>query len=113
VDMLSVAQEKTQVPRDALQEIRARVFSAEQAPPTKADVLKHMRQHDPSAFKPAPKEKSEALPEDIRKALLLSERLRVLLTQELDMPEHIGQLAEQLARALKTIGLQHTGAGAA
>jgi hypothetical protein len=113
VDMLSRAGERTRVPQEALSGIHARVFSAEQAPPTKAGVLKEMRQHDPDAFKPAQVSKAQPLPEDLRKALLLSERLRVLLTQELQMPEEVGSLSEQLAHAVKQMCEQAMREGAA
>jgi len=79
VDLLSQAKERTKLTDDALDSIREQVFDPE-ASTTRNDVMKRFREVDPEAFKPAPKpEAPKGNDNDLRKALLLAERLETLL----------------------------------
>lgn len=79
VDLLSQARERTKITDDAFTTIREQVLDPE-ANPTRNDVMKRFREVDPEAFKPAPKgEAPKADNNELRKALLLAERLESLL----------------------------------
>lgn len=84
VDLLSQAKERTKISDENLNNLRDEVFKPEaKKPTTRAAVMKKIREQDPEAFKPAPKPAAEAPAEnDLRKALLLSERLESLLVAQ-------------------------------
>ncbi len=87
VDLLTRARERAKVSEAQLQSIQEEVFAAE-APPTKSDVVKLFREHDPEAFKGAPRpERPAKEPQegDLKKALLLAERLQALLEPQPDV----------------------------
>lgn len=78
VDMLSQARDRSSLSQKQLQTIGDEVFGPD-APPNKSQVVKRMREVDPEAFKPI-KKSNQANPEaDLRKALLLADRLLSLL----------------------------------
>ena len=82
VDLLSQAKERTKLSDDQLVTLREEVFAPEAKPPSRTDVIKKLREHDPEAFKPAAKSApATAAPTDqeLRKTLLLAERLESLL----------------------------------
>lgn len=83
VDLLSQAKERTQISPDAFDTIREQVMAPE-AHVSRAEVLKKLREADPEAFKPVakPKEAVAVGPNDLRKALLLAERLESLLSAQ-------------------------------
>ena len=80
VDLLSRAKERTQVPQEQLDTIRQEVFHGEQEP-TRQRLMKRFREIDPEAFRA--KKKDEVKPEegdpDMRKAVLIAERLLSLI----------------------------------
>lgn len=78
VDLLSQARERTKISDGEFDTIREEVFAAEAAP-TRNDVMKRLREADPEAFRPAPKPANAVGENDLRKALLLAERLQSLL----------------------------------
>ncbi len=83
VDLLSRARERSQVSEAQLRDISKDVFAGE--PPTRGEVIKRFRELDPMAFKAPERPKAEAGPAgegDLRKALLLAERLQSLLPSE-------------------------------
>ena len=88
VDLLSQAKERTKVSGDAFDTIREQLFDPDARPPTKNEVVKKFREVDPEAFKPAAKTATEAKPQggdnELRKALLLAERLESLLQAQGD-----------------------------
>jgi hypothetical protein len=87
VDLLSQAKERTKVSDDAFDTIREQLFDPEAKPPTKNDVMKKFREVDPEAFRPAAKpaeSKAQGGDNDLRKALLLAERLESLLQAQGD-----------------------------
>jgi hypothetical protein len=79
VDLLSRARERSSVSEAQLRDISQDVFTGE--PPTRIDVLKRFREVDPDAFKAPerPKSENQGGEGDLRKALLLGERLQSLL----------------------------------
>jgi hypothetical protein len=86
VDLLSQARERTQVSDEALATLQEEVFAPE-AKATRQGLMKKLREHDPEAFRPTGKGEAAVLPaangdNDLRKALLLAERLEVLLTAQ-------------------------------
>lgn len=78
VDLMSRARERTQVSDDQLDEIRGEVFAPD-ANLTKNEVVKRFREVDPDAFRPPPRTPKPASETELRKALLLGERLLGLL----------------------------------
>lgn len=83
VDLLSQAQKRTKVSDDHLARICENAFDPA-ANATRAQVMKQFRELDPDAFKPEVKPKPQTVtgPNDMRKALLLAERLESLLTAQ-------------------------------
>ncbi|MEM6532844.1 MAG: hypothetical protein AAF654_09470 [Myxococcota bacterium] len=82
VDLLTRARERAKVSDEQFEAIRKDVFSEETAPPTRAAVVKRFREVDPEAFKPAAKPKptpGSGGPAEVKKALLLAERLGAVL----------------------------------
>jgi hypothetical protein len=79
VDLLSRARERAKLSDAQFQSLEQGVFETPTA--SKGEVLKRFREIDPEAFKPAPKAGAAAGPGDgdLRKALLLAERLQSLL----------------------------------
>lgn len=89
VDLLSRAKERSNVSDDQLNEIKEEVFAPE-GPSTRNQVVRRFRQLDPDAFRAASRDatgQNTAAAEtpkppvniDLRKALLLAERLQSLL----------------------------------
>lgn len=83
VDLLSRAREKAKLTDQQLDEIREEVFDPQAGPTTRSQVVKRFREIDPDAFRKAPAEPKAAakvsVRPDVRKALLLAERLQALL----------------------------------
>jgi hypothetical protein len=83
VDLLSRAREKTKVSDEQLNSIRSAAFDANEGPLSKSEVMKRFREVDPEAFKAGGDKKPGAATSagdgNVRKALLLSERLESLL----------------------------------
>jgi len=77
VDLLSRAKERTTVTPKQLEKIQRDVFDMGGASPTRGDVLKRFREIDPQAFRATPQAAGGEA--DVRKALLLAERLGALL----------------------------------
>ena len=86
VDLLSQAKERTKLSDGDFDKVRESVFTPEEGakPATKNQVMKQLREHDPEAFKPAPKAEVTVGENDLRKALLLAERLESLLQAQGD-----------------------------
>ncbi len=87
VDLLSQAASRTKVSQDALSRMGAQLLQKDAAP-TRAEVLKTLREDDPEAFRA--KSRAAAVPKtvqdvDLRKALLLAERLFGLLGEQGDV----------------------------
>ncbi len=80
VDLLSRAKERTQVPAEELDTIRQEVFQAE-SNPTRQKLMKRFREIDPEAFRAKKKEevRPDAADPDLRKAVLIAERLLALI----------------------------------
>lgn len=114
VDLLSQARERTKVSDDELSSLREAVFSEEAAPPTRTAVMKRLREQDPEAFKPAEKPPAPPGENDMRKALLLAERLETLLAAQGDgiTPEALKN-ARSVVRALRERFAEGRRAGAA
>jgi hypothetical protein len=83
LDLMSQARERTKLSDDAFDKVREEVFAPE-ANPTRNTLMKKLREHDPEAFKPAPKPVPAPGENDLRKALLLAERLESLLQAQGD-----------------------------
>lgn len=78
VDLLSQARERAKVtPRD-LDTIQREVFDADKAQ-TKGQVVQRFREIDPDAFRGPPRPKNDDPAADVRRALLLAERLAGVL----------------------------------
>lgn len=78
VDLLSQAEERAKLSGDQFDMIREEIFAPDNVIPTKGQVLKRFREFDPDAFRSAPR-KNAPVEGDIRKALLLAERLQALM----------------------------------
>lgn len=78
VDMLSQARDRSSLSQKQLATIGDEVFGPH-APPNKNQVVKRMREVDPEAFKPAKKPTQSDPEADLRKALLLADRLQSLI----------------------------------
>lgn len=103
VDLLSQAQKRTQISPDAFATIHEQVMAPE-AHISRAEVLKKLREVDPEAFKPAAKAKETGVtgPNDLRKALLLAERLESLLAAQADDRfEAVARKASAVVTALR------------
>ncbi|MBC7794696.1 MAG: hypothetical protein H7Z43_13410 [Clostridia bacterium] len=79
VDLLSQARDKVKIDDTQLAKIRREAFDTEDGPMSKSEVMKRFREVDPEAFKPAPKTTGVVADGNVRKALLLAERLETLL----------------------------------
>ncbi len=87
VDLLSRAQEQTKITEPQLEAIREEVFSQDASMPTRSQVVKRFREVDPEAFRKGPVAVKEAptgplSQGDLRKALLLAERLFALVENQ-------------------------------
>lgn len=102
VDLLSQARERTKITDDAFTSIREQVFDP-LAHPTRNDVMKRFREVDPEAFKPAAKAESPKVDNnDLRKALLLAERLESLLeAQGIGVSKEVLGSARNVVRELR------------
>ncbi|MBN1962173.1 MAG: hypothetical protein JW841_14630 [Deltaproteobacteria bacterium] len=78
IDLLSRARERANLSHAQFSQIEGSVFDNE-SPPSKTEVLKRYRELDPQAFKPAAKPNRSAGDNDLRKALLLAERLQAVI----------------------------------
>jgi hypothetical protein len=79
VDLLSQARERAQVAPNELDTIRREVFDPEAGPVTRGQVVKRFREVDPDAFRPPPRSPKPNQDEELRKALLLAERLQSII----------------------------------
>ncbi len=82
VDLLTRARDRANVSEEQFEAIRRDVFSEDQSPPTRAAVGKRFREVDPDAFRSTPRAKpapSAGGPAEVKKALLLAERLEAVL----------------------------------
>ncbi len=99
VDMLSQARERSNVSDDQFETIRNDVFEPV-VPPTKNDIVKRFREFDPEAFKSKKKDSEKTGgDEELRKALLLAERLQGLL-------ETLPDISEQAVDSLRRVSSQ-------
>lgn len=96
VDLLSQARERTKMSDDEFATIRDEALSPE-SKSTRHEVMKRLREVDPEAFKPAPKPTLAPGENDLRKALLLAERLETLLQAQ---GEQISQATVQNAHCV-------------
>lgn len=101
VDLLSRAQEKTKVSEEQLAAITEEVFSEDAPVPTRSQVVKRFREFDPDAFRAAPR--AQAVEGDVRKALLLAERLLALLEVQEGISSQALQGVRQAAAELKQL----------
>jgi hypothetical protein len=92
VDLLSRARERANVSDRQLEEIHEEVFDTEEGPKSRAEVLKRIREVDPDAFRAPQKPEKGPGDGDLRKALLLAERLQSLVEPhaELSRPARDG-----------------------
>jgi hypothetical protein len=89
VDLLSRARESSNVSKKDFQSIVEESFDPETMPSTRGQVVKRIRDFDPDAFKTASAKapKGTASEADLRKALLLAERLCELLDPQDDISQ--------------------------
>ena len=110
VDLLSQARGRTRVDERALAEMESQVLAGD-APLSRGQVLRRLRQQDPDAFRaaaqvaPAPAEAPVPAPAPVdaaalRKTLALAERLVVLLDEQGFGGDAVGH-AQAVVRALK------------
>jgi hypothetical protein len=96
VDMLSMARERSKVSEGELRTIREEVLAPDNNP-TKSQVVRRLREIDPNAFKPTPKAATKGDSDaELRKALLLAERLHVVL-------EGVSGISRETTSAVKRI----------
>lgn len=97
VDLLARARERSKVSDSQFDTIREEVFSPEGQALTRGEVVKRFREHDPEAFKSAPKAKPVGAGNaDVRKTLLLAERVESLL-------DTIDGVSREAKRAAQTV----------
>ncbi|HSI05565.1 MAG: hypothetical protein ACAI38_01030 [Myxococcota bacterium] len=108
VDLLSRAREKAKVSDEQFDNIRHEAFDADEGPMTRSEVMKRFREIDPDAFKPQPKKAGGAVAADgnVRKALLLAERLESLLVAIQGLSEDAQRHAQSVTVELRTIFLE-------
>jgi hypothetical protein len=106
VDLLSRARDKAKLSDEQFDDIRQEAFDAEEGPLTRAEVMKRFREIDPDAFKAQPK-KAGAVPADgnVRKALLLSERLESLMEAIQGLSDDSHRHAKAVTSELRVIFL--------
>jgi hypothetical protein len=105
VDLLSRARERAKVTDKQFSDIQGEVFEGE-APPTRAEVLKRFREVDPEAFKPAaprPTRTGGGGGEELRKALLLGERLLELVSSHDGVSRESRRALEGVVAELKSL----------
>ncbi|OGQ77768.1 MAG: hypothetical protein A2289_18970 [Deltaproteobacteria bacterium RIFOXYA12_FULL_58_15] len=95
VDLLSQARDRAQVSSHDLKSIQREVFDADSSP-SKNQVVKRFREIDPDAFKPAPKQQRNDPSGELRRALLLAERL----LSTLDVLEGVSKESLKMARSV-------------
>jgi len=104
VDLLSQTRERAKISDRQFAEIQEEVFAPEAAP-TRNTVVRRLREVDPEAFRSTSRPKaSEASGEpsvDLKKALLLAERLQQLVESLPDLPSAAVDGARTAARLLK------------
>ncbi len=102
VDLLSRAGDRTALSKGQIDEIRSEVFDPENQNPTKSQIVKRFREIDPEAFRPQKPVPTlvQGTPQDIRKALLLGERLNDLLTQMPNISQQSKEAASVICREL-------------
>lgn len=105
VDLLAQAREKVKINDDQLNAIRREAFNSDEGPLTKNEVMKRFREVDPEAFKPAPKASGVVADGNVRKALLLAERLQTLLTGIEGLSQAAQESANTVTSELRTIFL--------
>lgn len=114
VDLLSQAQQRTKVSDAHLAKICETALDPT-ANPTRAQVMKQFRELDPEAFKPEHKPKPQPVPgaNDMRKALLLAERLESLLAaQNTSVMAQVAQQAHTVVAMLREqCGVGQAGVG--
>lgn len=79
VDLLSRAKDRTTIPEQELSSISHDILNNGQNP-TKHKILKRFREIDPHAFKTKSQQKEFSGPADLKKALILAERLYTVLS---------------------------------
>ena len=111
VDLLSQARDRTAVDESTLNELQQEAFAPE-GNSTRQGLLKKLREHDPQAFREVPQAEEAQSGDDsaqrheLRKALLLAERLESLLSAQQGMSEQaighahsvVTELRERFAR---------------
>jgi hypothetical protein len=109
VDLLSQAQARTKVSADALAQIGQELLT-QAAAPSRNDVLKRLRETDPDAFRAKAKPTAaeiKSVPLDLRKALLLAERLRELIDLSADeVSSDVQRSMQQVVAALQAAAQQ-------
>ncbi len=103
VDLLSQARERAKISDRDFATIQEEVFATDAAP-TRNSVVKRLREVDPEAFRGTVRPKASESGEvsvDMRKALLLAERLAELLEGVHDLPAAALEGARTAARLLK------------
>lgn len=106
VDLLSRAKEKAKVSEEQFNTIRHEAFDNDEGPLTRSEVMKRFREIDPDAFKAQPKKASAVAADgNVRKALLLSERLESLLVAIQGLSGDAHEHAKAVTVALRTIFL--------
>lgn len=103
VDLLSQARERAKISDRDFASIQEEVFAPDAAP-TRNSVVRRLREVDPEAFRGPARTKAAEDGEasvDVRKALLLAERLAELLEGVSDLPPAALEGARTAARLLK------------
>lgn len=105
VDLLSRAKDKVKVSDAQLDTIRREAFDSDEGPMTRSEVMKRFREVDPDAFKAQPKKSGVVGAGDgnVRKALLLSERLESLLAAIQGLSGEAARNAASVTAALRAI----------
>jgi len=104
VDLLSRAREKSKVNDEQFGAIREEVFAPEGGNLTRGQVMKRFREFDPDAFRTAPRVVKEGAGDgDLRKALLIAERLEGLLGGISQVSDEARQAASRVAGELRKI----------
>ena len=103
VDLLAQARERAKVSREQFDGIQREVFESD-APPSRQAVVRRFREVDPEAFKRGSRRTVTGVgdvPVDVRKAMLLAERLKELLEAMPEVPLDVLRGASRVADHLR------------
>lgn len=102
VDLLSRARERAKLSDAQFSSLEEEVFEAENTP-SRRDLMTRLRELDPETFRPAARPTRTPGDNDLRKALLLAERLQSLLEPHSEISRAARQAMESVVAELRRL----------